>query len=137
MRSFTQYLWFDTKYKREYINITDDIEQLVKESGIVEGFCLVSAMHVTASIYVNDAEEGLIQDIDELLEELAPEEGEYRHNSLSDPNGDAHLKRLLVGHQTILPITKGKLDLGPWEQVYYAEFDGKRRKRVVVKIIGE
>lgn len=137
MKSYTQYLWFNTEHHREYINITDDVEKLVSESGVEEGFCLVSAMHVTASIYVNDAEEGLIGDIDELLEDLAPSNKEYRHNKLSDPNGDAHLKRLMIGHQVVLPITNGKLDLGPWEQVYYAEFDGQRKKRVVVKIIGE
>ena len=137
MKSSTQYLWFHTKHHREYINITPDIAQIVKESEVSEGFCLVSAMHITASIYVNDAEEGLIGDIDELLEDLAPSTKDYRHNHTSDPNGDAHLKRMLVGHQVIVPITKGQLDLGPWEQVYYAEFDGQRKKRVIVKIIGE
>ncbi len=137
MKSFTQYLWFNTKHRREYINITQEVEDLVKESNIAEGLCLVSAMHVTAAVYVNDAEDGLIGDIDEMLEDLAPQEKDYRHNHTSDPNGDAHLKRLLIGHQVVLPITKGKLDLGPWEQVYYAEFDGQRKKRAVVKIIGE
>lgn len=137
MKSYTQYLWFNTKHHREYINITPDVEELVSESGIEEGFCLVSAMHVTASVYVNDADEGLITDIEELLEDLAPSTKDYRHNHTSDPNGDAHLKRMLIGHQVILPVTKGRLDLGTWEQVYYAEFDGQRKKRVVVKIIGE
>lgn len=137
MKSYTEYLWFNTKHHREYINITQDVEQMVKESAISEGFCLVSAMHVTASVYVNDADEGLIIDIEELLEDLAPQDKDYRHNHTSDPNADAHLKRMLIGHQVVLPVTKGKLDLGPWEQVYYAEFDGQRKKRVVVKIIGE
>ncbi len=137
MKSYTQYLWFNTKHHREYINITTDVEQIVSESRVDEGFCLVSAMHITAGVYVNDAEDGLIGDIDEMLEDFAPEAKDYRHNHTSDPNGDAHLKRMLVGHQVTLPITKKKLDLGPWEQVYYAEFDGKRRKRVIVKIIGE
>ncbi|MFC1750343.1 secondary thiamine-phosphate synthase enzyme YjbQ [Pseudomonadota bacterium] len=137
MNSHTDYLWFNTKTKREYINITQEIEKIVNESRIEEGFCLVSAMHITASIYVNDAEPGLIQDIDDFLEDLAPEDGDYRHNQMSDPNGDAHLKRLTIGHQVVLPITEGELDLGPWEQVHYAEFDGQRQKRVVVKIIGE
>lgn len=137
MKSYTDYLWFNTPKHREYINITPEVEEMVAKSKIQEGFCLVSAMHITASIYVNDAEEGLIQDIDELLEKLAPSDKDYRHNHTSDPNGDAHLKRMLIGHQVILPITKGKLDLGTWEQVYYAEFDGQRKKRVIVKIMGE
>lgn len=137
MKSYTQYLWFNTKYRREYINITEDVEQMVQESGIKEGFCLVSAMHVTAAVYVNDADSGLLEDIEEFLQDLAPEEKDYHHNHSSDPNAEAHLHRLLLGHQVLLPVTKGKLDLGPWEQVYYAEFDGQRRKRVVVKIVGE
>lgn len=137
MKSHTDYLWFNTKKHREYINITPEIAKIVDESGIEEGFCLVSAMHITAAVYVNDDERGLIQDIDDFLEDLAPSDGDYRHNHLSDPNGDAHLKRLTIGHQVILPITNGELDLGPWEQVFYAEFDGQRQKRVVVKVIGE
>ena len=137
MKSFTQYLSFHTKHHREYINITPEVAALVEESRIEEGLCLISAMHITASIYVNDADEGLIADIDEMLEDLAPSEKDYRHNHTSDPNGDAHLKRMLIGQQVTLPITKGKLDLGPWEQVHYAEFDGQRKKRVIVKIIGE
>ncbi|MBI2453560.1 YjbQ family protein [Candidatus Peregrinibacteria bacterium] len=137
MRSFTQYLWFNTKHHREYINITPDVAVLVQESGIQEGLCLVSAMHITASVYVNDAEEGLIADLDELLEDLAPSNKDYRHNHTSDPNGDAHLKRMIMGQQVVLPITQGKLDLGTWEQDHYAEFDGQRKKRVIVKIIGE
>lgn len=136
MKVFTEYLYFETKKKREYVNITDEVETIVKKSGIEEGMVLVSAMHITAGIYVNDAESGLIQDIDEWLQRLAPEGPDYRHHRTGETNGDAHLKNLLIGHQTILPITKGKLDLGPWQQVYYAEFDGKRRKRVVVKAMG-
>lgn len=137
MKSYTEYLWFNTKHHREYINITDEVADIVEKSGVKEGFALVSAMHITASIYVNDAESGLIQDIDELLETLAPSSKDYRHNHTSDPNGDAHLKRMIIGHQVMVPITDGELDLGPWEQVYYAEFDGQRKKRVIVKVIGE
>jgi secondary thiamine-phosphate synthase enzyme len=137
MKSKTEYLWFNTKKRREYINITDDVEKVVAESGIQEGFVLVSAMHITAGIWVNDAEPGIIADIDELLEKLAPFGVDYRHHRTGEDNGDAHLKSILVHNQTILPITDGKLDLGPWQQVYYAEFDGRRRKRVVVKAVGE
>ncbi len=136
MKTFTEYLFFETKKKREYINITDEVEEIVKKSGIEDGMALVSAMHITAGIYVNDAESGLIQDIDEWLQRLAPEGVDYRHHRTGETNGDAHLKNLLIGHQEILPITKGRLDLGPWQQVYYAEFDGKRRKRIVVKVMG-
>ena len=137
MKTFTEYLYMETKKKREYINITDKIEELVKQSDIEDGMALVSAMHITAGVYVNDAEPGLIQDIDDWLQKLAPEGPEYRHHRTGETNGDAHLKNLLVGHQIILPITKGRLDLGPWQQVYYAEFDGKRRKRIVVKVMGK
>ena len=136
MKFLTEYLWFNTKQRRELVNITDTVETLVKKSGVKEGFCLVSAMHITASIWVNDDEEGLWQDFWELLERLAPSGKAYRHHLSGEDNGDAHLKRTLVGHQALLPITNGKLDLGPWEQIFYAEFDGKRRKRVVVKILG-
>lgn len=136
MKTFTEYLFFETKKKREYINITDEVEEIVKKSGIEDGMALVSAMHITAGIYVNDAESGLIKDIDEWLQRLAPEGVDYRHHRTGETNGDAHLKNLLIGHQEILPITKGRLDLGPWQQVYYAEFDGKRRKRIVVKVMG-
>ena len=136
MNSFTEYLWFTTPKRQDLVNITDRIESLVKRSGIQEGLCLVSAMHITASIWVNDDEEGLWQDFWELLERLAPSGVEYKHHLTGEDNGDAHLKRTLVGHQAMLPITKGKLDLGPWEQVFYAEFDGRRKKRVVVKILG-
>ncbi len=137
MKSHTEYLWFNTKNKREFVNITPQVEEIVSKSKIREGFCLVSAMHITASVYVNDAENGLIQDIQEMLERLAPFRADYKHHRTGENNGDAHLKRMLIGHQVILPITNGKLDLGPWEQVYYAEFDGQRKKRVIVKIIGE
>lgn len=137
MKTHTDYLWMQTKKERDFVNITDQVEAIVSKSGVQEGLVLVSAMHITASIYVNDAESGLIQDIEEWLEKLAPANPDYRHHKTGETNGDAHLKNLLIGHQQTLPITKGKLDLGPWEQIYYAEFDGRRRKRVVVKILGE
>lgn len=136
MKFETEYLWFNTKKHREYINITQEVEKVVMRSKVEEGMVLVSAMHITAGIYVNDAEEGLIQDIEKWLIKLAPE-GDYLHHRTGETNGDAHLKNLLIGHQVILPITGGKLDLGPWQQVYYAEFDGQRRKRVIVKVMGE
>lgn len=137
MKSYTEYLWFNTESRREYINITDRIQELVEKSGIKEGFCLVSAMHITAGVFVNDDESGFLNDLDELLEKLAPFGKSYRHNATGEDNGDAHLKSILVHHQVILPVTNGKLDLGPWQQIFYAEFDGRRRKRVVVKIIGD
>ncbi len=137
MKAITEYLWFNTKQHREFINITDRVADLVKRSGIVEGFVLVSAMHITAGVYVNDAEAGLIADIDDWLEQLAPYRPDYRHHATGESNGDAHLKSLLVHHEVIMPITNGKLDLGPWQQVYYAEFDGQRRKRVILKALGE
>lgn len=137
MKSHTEYLWFNTKNRKELVNITGDVEKNVKASGVQEGFCLVSAMHITSGIWVNDEEQGLKQDVMELLETLAPFKPEYRHHRTGEDNADAHLKRTLIHHQVVLPITKGRLDLGPWEQVFYAEFDGQRRKRVVVKIIGE
>lgn len=137
MKSYTEYLWFQTKKPREFVNITGKAEEALEKSRIREGMMLVSAMHITAGVYVNDAEDGLIQDIEEWLGRLAPESVDYRHHRTGETNGDAHLKNLLIGHQVILPITQGKLDLGPWQQVYYAEFDGKRRKRVIVKVIGE
>lgn len=137
MSSFhTEYLWFNTARRREYINITGDVEKILANSRIQEGMALVSAMHITAGVWVNDAESGLLKDIDEWLEKLAPFGPDYRHHRTGEDNGDAHLKSLLVHNQVILPVTAGKLDLGPWQQVYYAEFDGKRRKRVVVKIMG-
>ncbi len=137
MRFHTEYLWFNTRSHREYINITDKVEEAVAKSGVREGMVLVSAMHITAAVYVNDAESGLIQDIDDWLEGLAPTGPDYRHHRTGEDNGDAHLKNLLIHHQVILPITNGKLDLGPWQQVYYAEFDGQRKKRAVIKVMGE
>ena len=137
MKFATEYLWFNTPRHREYINITDKVEEVVRRSGIREGMALVSAMHITAGVYVNDAESGLIQDIDEWLERLAPTGPDYRHHRTGETNGDAHLKSLLIHHEVILPVTDGRLDLGPWQQVYYAEFDGQRRKRVVIKVMGE
>jgi secondary thiamine-phosphate synthase enzyme len=137
MKSHTEYIWFNTRKKREYINITNHIEESVKKSGIKEGFALVSAMHITAGVYINDAEDGLIEDIDEWLEKLAPYKRDYRHHHTGEDNGDAHLKSLLIHHEVIVPVTNGKLDFGPWQQVYYAEFDGQRRKRVIIKVIGE
>ena len=136
MRAHTEYLWFSTRARRELVNITDRIGEIVAAAGIAEGFCLVSAMHITAGIWVNDEESGLKADLMDWLEELAPA-GDYRHHQTGEDNADAHLKRTLVHHQVVLPITKGRLDLGPWEQVFYAEFDGQRKKRVVVKILGE
>ena len=137
MKSATEYLWFETRKQREYLNITEKVRAIVKKSGVREGMVLVSAMHITAGVYVNDAEDGLIQDIDEWLEKLAPSNPQYRHHRTGETNGDAHLKSLLIHHEVIVPITEGELDFGPWQQIYYAEFDGRRRKRVVVKIIGE
>ncbi len=137
VKSHTDYLWFNTQHEHEYINITRDVDVIVKTSGIQEGFVLVSAMHITAAVYVNDAEAGLIADIEEWLETLAPFRSDYRHHRTGETNGDAHLKSLILHHEVIVPITEGKLDLGPWQQVYYAEFDGRRKKRVVVKAIGE
>ena len=137
MKFATEYLEFNTRKKREYINITDEVEEVVRKSGIREGMVLVSAMHITAGVYVNDAESGLIEDIDEWLEGIAPFKANYRHHRTGETNGDAHLKSLLIHHEVIVPITAGRLDLGPWQQVYYAEFDGLRRKRLIIKVMGE
>jgi secondary thiamine-phosphate synthase enzyme len=137
MRSVTEYLWFTTKRQREFINITDKVKQLVENSSIKEGFILVSAMHITAGVYVNDAEEGLIADIEEWLEKLAPYRPDYKHHETGETNADAHLKSLLIHHEVIVPVTHGFLDLGPWQQIYYAEFDGQRKKRVILKLLGE
>ena len=137
MKSHTEYLWFETKKHREYINITEKVEAAVRKAGIQEGMTLVSAMHITAGVWVNDAEDGLLADIDEWLEKLAPYRDDYRHHRTGETNGDSHLKNLLVHHQVILPVTEGRLDLGPWQQVYYAEFDGRRRKRAIIKVMGE
>ena len=137
MKTYTDYLWFNTKQRREMVRITDEVAKIVAESGVQEGMALVSAMHITAGVYVNDWEGGLIEDIGEWLEKLAPSGRDYRHHLTGEDNADAHLKRTIMGHQVMLPITKGRLDLGPWEQVFYAEFDGQRKKRVIVKVIGE
>ena len=136
MKTTTEYLWFNTKTRQEFIRITDQVAATVAKSGVQEGMVLVSAMHITAAVYVNDWEDGLIHDFQVWLEQLAPSGKNYRHHQTGEDNADAHLKRTLMGHQVILPITAGKLDLGPWEQVFYAEFDGQRKKRVVVKAIG-
>jgi secondary thiamine-phosphate synthase enzyme len=137
MKSHTEYLTFNTKNHREYINITQEVEEAVKKSKISEGMVLVSAMHITAGVYVNDAEDGLIKDIDEWLEKIAPFNPNYRHHRTGETNGDSHLKSLLIHHEVIVPVTKGELDFGPWQQIYYAEFDGQRKKRVIIKVMGE
>jgi secondary thiamine-phosphate synthase enzyme len=137
MKFHTEYVTFETRRERDYVNMTAKVEEAVRASGCRDGMVLVSAMHITAGVYVNDAEQGLIQDIDEWLETLAPRRPDYRHHHTGESNGDSHLKNLLIGHEVILPITGGRLDLGPWQQVYYAEFDGRRPKRVVIKVMGE
>ncbi len=137
MKSLTEYLWFETKQKRELVRITDTVEGLVAKSKVQEGLALVSAMHITAGVFVNDDEPGLWQDIWDWLQHLCPEGPDYRHHRTGEDNGDAHLKSLLIHHQVMVPITKGKLDLGPWQQIFYAEFDGLRRKRMIVKVMGE
>ena len=139
MKYLREELWFNTPHRRDYINITDKIESLVKKSGVQNGLCLVNAMHITASVYINDNESGLIEDYDEWLEKLAPHAptDQYRHNRTGEDNADAHMKRQLMGREVVVAITDGKLDFGPWEQIFYAEFDGRRKKRVLVKIIGE
>ncbi len=137
MKFRTEYLTFNTKKRREYIHITPQVEAVVAMSGVREGMVLVSAMHITAAVFVNDHEDGLLADIDEWLEKLAPFRQDYRHHRTGETNGDAHLKNLLLHHEVILPITAGKLDLGPWQAVFYGEFDGQRRKRLVIKVMGE
>ena len=137
MKFHTEYLWFNTKKHREYINITGEVEGILRKSGIKEGMILVSAMHITASVYVNDAEQGLLEDIDAWLETLAPFNLKYHHHHTGETNGDAHLKSLLIHHEVMIPVTGGRLDFGPWQQVYYAEFDGQRKKRVIIKVMGE
>lgn len=138
MKSYKEELWFNTKTRRDYINITDKVQAAINKSGVREGLCLVNAMHITASVYINDDEDGLLQDYDDWLEKLAPHApvSQYRHNTGED-NGDAHLKRQIMGREVVVAVTKGKLDFGPWEQIFYGEFDGRRRKRVLIKIIGE
>ena len=137
MKFHTEYLKFHTRKHREYIHITPQIEAILQKSGIKEGMVLVSAMHITAGVYVNDNESGLIEDIDKWLEELAPFSEGYRHHDTGETNGDSHLKALLIHHEVIVPITAGRLDFGPWQQIFYAEFDGQREKRVIVKVMGE
>ncbi len=136
MITTTEYLWFETKQRKEFVRITNKISSIVKKSGVREGLVFVSAMHITAGVYVNDWEDGLIEDFQVWLEKLAPAGLDYQHHNTGEDNADAHLKRTIMGHQVILPITDGALDLGPWEQVFYAEFDGCRKKRVVVKVMG-
>jgi len=137
VKTHTDYLWFNTRQRQEFIRITDEVRRIVDASGVGEGMVLVSAMHITAGVYVNDWEDGLIGDFQAWLEKLAPAGLPYRHHQTGEDNADAHLKRTIMGHQVLLPITNGDLDLGPWEQVFYAEFDGRRKKRVVVKVMGE
>ncbi|MEE9539023.1 MAG: secondary thiamine-phosphate synthase enzyme YjbQ [candidate division NC10 bacterium] len=139
MKSYREELWFEIKTRRAYINITPQVNAALKKSGIREGICLVNAMHITASVYINDDESGLIQDYDDFLERLAPHEpvAQYRHNRTGEDNGDAHLKRQVMGREVVVAITNSKLDFGPWEQIFYGEFDGRRRKRVLIKIVGE
>ena len=139
MKSRTEYLEFNTGKRVDFINITDDVEEAVRKSGVQEGLCLVNAMHITASVFINDAEEGLLQDFAKWLEGLAPHEPttRYKHNLTGEVNGDAHIKRTVMGREVVVAITRGELDFGPWEQIYYGEFDGRRPKRVLVKIIGE
>lgn len=137
MKSYREELWFETTTKRAYLNITPQVETAVTKSGVREGLVLVNAMHITASVYINDDERGLLRDYDEFLERLAPHEASYRHNETGEDNGDAHLKRQVMGREVVVAITGGKLDFGPWEQIFYGEFDGCRRKRVLVKVIGD
>jgi len=139
VKSLTEYLWFEVPGRRGFVNITGDVEKLVRKSGVAEGLCLVNAMHISASVFINDAEDGLLHDYEVWLEKLAPHEpiSQYHHNRTGEDNADAHMKRQIMGRETVVAITKGKLDFGPWEQIFYGEFDGLRRKRVLVKIIGE
>ena len=137
MKFHTEYLTFHTKAKRAYVHITPQVETILKKSGVKDGMVLVSAMHITAGVYVNDNESGLIEDIDQWLEGLAPFNADYRHHQTGEDNGDSHLKALLIHHQVIVPVTNGKLDFGTWQRIFYAEFDGKRGKRVIVKVMGE
>ena len=137
MKFHTEYLTFHTKTERAYVHITPQVETILKKSGVKDGMVLVSAMHITAGIYVNDNESGLIEDIDQWLERLAPFDADYRHHQTGEDNGDSHLKALLIHHEVIVPVTHGKLDFGTWQRIFYAEFDGKRDKRVIVKVMGE
>jgi secondary thiamine-phosphate synthase enzyme len=138
MKSYTQYLWFNTKNKCEFINITPSVEEALGKSGIKEGLCLVNTMHITSSVFINDDEEGLHKDFSVWLEKLAPcDKEKYKHNLTGEDNADAHLKRTIMGREVVVSVTAGKLDFGPWEQIFYGEFDGQRKKRVLIKIIGE
>lgn len=137
MKSYREELWFETKSRRAYLNITPQIEAVVQKSGVRQGLVLVNAMHITASVYINDDEPGLLKDYDEFLERIAPHAATYRHNETGEDNGDAHIKRQVMGREVVVAITDGRLDFGPWEQIFYGEFDGRRRKRVLVKVIGE
>lgn len=137
MKFHTDYLYFQTEKRREYHNITSKVQDAVDKSKVAEGMVLVSAMHITAGVWVNDDESGIISDIDEMIDTIAPYGKDYRHHQTGEDNGDAHLKSILVHNQVVLPITKGRLDLGPWQQVFYAEFDGRRRKRAIIKVMGE
>lgn len=137
MKTYREELWFQTDTRRAYLNITPQVEAAVHKSGVREGLVLVNAMHITASVYINDDEPGLLKDYDQFLERLAPQEAGYRHNLTGEDNGDAHIKRQLMGREVVVAITNGKLDFGPWEQIFYGEFDGRRKKRVLVKVIGE
>lgn len=139
MKTYREELWFNTKTRRDYINITDQVQTAIDKSGIKEGLCLVNAMHISASVFINDDESGLHHDIDVWLEKLAPFQpiNQYRHNDTGEDNADAHLKRTVMGREVVVAVTKGKLDFGPWEQIFYGEFDGRRKKRVLIKIIGE
>jgi secondary thiamine-phosphate synthase enzyme len=138
MKTYTHYLWFNTKNRQEFVNITEEVEEAVKKSGVKEGLCLVNAMHITASVFINDNERGLHQDFANWVERLAPYGiDKYRHNLTGEDNADAHLKRTIMGREAVIAITGGKLDFGPWEQIFYGEFDGQRKKRVLIKIIGE
>lgn len=137
MKSYREELWFHTESRREYVNITTQVERVIQHSGIQEGLVLINAMHITASVYINDDEAGLLQDYERFLERLAPHSADYQHNLTGEDNGDAHIKRQIMGREVVVAITHGALDFGPWEQIFYAEFDGRRRKRVLVKVIGE
>ena len=137
MKSFREELWLETQTRRAYVNITPHVEAAVQKSGVREGLVLVNAMHITASVYINDDERGLLKDYDEFLERLVPQAAAYRHNETGDDNGDAHIKRQLMGREVVVAVTDGRLDFGPWEQIFYGEFDGRRRKRVLIKVIGE
>ena len=137
MKSHTEYLWFNTERKRDIIHLTSKVREIVKKSKIKEGMVLVSAMHITAGVIVNDYEEGLWKDIFEWLERLAPYKEDYNHHKTGETNGDAHLKSLLVHHEVIVPVTNGELDLGPWQEIFYLEFDGQRKKRLIIKVMGE